>query len=76
MINYEVLLFEVEKVPLGVEFKVSDLFVPLLWRQVDLTQRRKLAIRFKMDVEDLMVNNVEIAGKDSSSAQLYRKIDT
>ncbi|WP_035066645.1 DUF1413 domain-containing protein [Carnobacterium maltaromaticum] len=73
MINYENLLLEVEKVEPGLIFKVSDLFVPLIWKQVDLTTRRQMAIRFKNEVEEKGICNIETAGKNTSSAQLYKK---
>ena len=75
MINYKSIIFEVEQVPFNTCFKLSDLFAPIKWKQVDIGTRRNLAMKFKIDVEENIILGVETSGKDSSGAQLYKKIE-
>lgn len=75
MINYKSIILEVNQVPLNTCFKLSDLFAPIKWKRVDIGTRRNLAMKFKIEVEENTVLGVETFGKNSSGAQLYKKIE-
>ncbi len=73
MISYDKLLNEVEKLPSGTVFKVADLFMPLVWKGCSLGERRGLAIKYIIAIEDGVITDVELNGKGSSGGQLFKK---